>query len=264
MVAHAGGGEKYAEETLPALLHSGKAGAAVEMDVRWTADDVAILLHAAETPTPDKASIRNAIVCGDGPHVVAETRWSVLKRHCSSVGWASDDGKRYPIVTFDKAMRELADLPGVQVFAEIKDGHQSKAQDKEFLETITKYGVVDRTVVSSYRPDALDRFEKAAGREDLFVRRMLNLPSEAGASLTDPAVLKRNGLWAVSLRSDRVTESYFSAVRSAGLVAIAQDTSPPRTGRQRDELTKIWKAMKAAGATTVSTDEPKAYQRFVG
>ena len=204
------------------------------------------------------------IVCDDGPYVVAETEWKVLRERCRSVAWASDDQKRYPIVTYDEAMRELAAVPGLHVFVEIKDPDQSRAQDEEFLESITKYGMLDRTVVTSYQPDALTRIDDLASGQGLFIRRMLNASADADAGLTDPAVLRRDGLWAVAVPSERVTESYFTAVKDQGLVAIAQDQASPREGEEDNDRIKIWSAMKAAGATTVVTDEPQAYQRWSG
>ena len=45
VLAHRGGDEEFAWQTIPAFEHAAKIGAQIETDVRWTKDGVAILVH---------------------------------------------------------------------------------------------------------------------------------------------------------------------------------------------------------------------------
>jgi glycerophosphoryl diester phosphodiesterase len=260
-IAHGGGGEKFAQNTLQALLDGANTGAAVELDVRRTSDGVAILANRPELPTADEAYTRSALICKDKARVIGSSKWSTIRKYCHS--WAeASGGKEYPIITFEQAMKKLAPLPGVQVFAENKEVKQTRAQDLEFLRTITRHGMAARTIITSYDRASLGRMAQLATEQGLKIERMLLVNTKELPAVSD---LKRDGLWGVMVRSDLVTKRYFSAVNAAGLKAVAQERLvTPGKSNDLKESERIWEDMENAGALVTITDRPRAYVRWRG
>jgi glycerophosphoryl diester phosphodiesterase len=163
VLAHRGGDEAYVEETLPAFLAAARAGAAVETDVRWTNDAVAVLVHDARTASP--------MQCEGGPFIVANTSWSVLQSRCRTAVSASPDGHQYQIPTFDGALSQIAKIPGAQVFAEVKVD-QTPAEVSSFVHIIVKNKMTKRIVVTSFLPAELAKVHAEATRNGLSLRLM--------------------------------------------------------------------------------------------
>jgi glycerophosphoryl diester phosphodiesterase len=249
VLAHRGGFEKYPLETLPALASAARDGYAVETDVRWTSDNVPIIIHEDITGPPDKANTDVPIACTGGPYVIAKTTWSVLNSHCQTIARASKDGARYPIATFDETMRAIAAVPKARIFAEVKVEKQTLAQTALFLTIIEKYGMAKRAVVTSFYPSALERVRAQAQADGVTVNLMLFVGPVNG-KLPTVSDLVGQHLYAVAVRHNGITASYVKALKARKMVVIDWTVN---TKAQ-------WATAKAAGVTTVLTDVPAAYR----
>jgi glycerophosphoryl diester phosphodiesterase len=189
------------------------------------------------------------IACTGGPYVVAKTTWNVLNSHCQTIARASKDRARYPIPTFDEAMRAVAAVPGARIFAEVKLEKQTLAQTALFLTIIEKYGMAKRAVVTSFYPDALERVRTQAQADGITVNLMLFVYPVKGKLPAVPE-LEAQHLYAVAVRFDGITASYVRALKARKLVVIDWTVN---TKAQ-------WATAKAAGVTTVLTDLPGAYR----
>jgi glycerophosphoryl diester phosphodiesterase len=249
VLAHRGGSEKYPHETLLALVSAAEAGEAVETDVRWTSDNVPILVHEDTTGPAGKANTDLPLACTGGPYVIARTTWNELSSHCRTIASAATDGTRYPIATLDQTVKAIAAVPGAWIFAEVKAENQTLAQTALFLAIIEKYGMARRAVVTSFYPDALQRVRTQAQADGVPVNLMLFLGPVKG-KLPPVAELAAQHLYAVAVRSDGISASYVRALKAHKLVVIDW------TVNSRAQ----WAAAKAAGVTAVLTDLPGAYR----
>ena len=253
VLAHQGGWETYPLETLPAFVAAAKSGATVETDVHWTADGVAVLVHDDQTTSAKAAGKEHPMVCEGGPYTVSKTQWEVLRTRCRTLASASKDGRRYPIPTFDAAMKAIADIPGAQVVVEMKPEQPTADQISEYLGTITKYDMAERTVSSSFYPDALTQIQAQAKPDNVALRYLLMLRPSPEEDLPTPEQLSGRGLWGVALRTDIATQSNVAGLHAKQL-AVAVWTA--NTESQ-------WTAGKLAQVDVVLTDKPDAYQAWL-
>jgi glycerophosphoryl diester phosphodiesterase len=254
VLAHQGGFETYPHETLIALTAAAKSGAVAETDVQFTSDGVAILVHDDKTTAADKAGPENPMVCAGGPYTVSKTSWTVLRTKCRTLPSASKDGKSYGIPTYDETMKAIAAIPGAQIFPEVKVEHQSAKEIKKYLDTIVKYGMADRTVVSSFFPDALAQVQAAATKDHLTLRYLLMVRAATTGALPTPAEVSRQGMWGVALRSDIANAGNVAALHAKNLKVVEWTINGSRA----------WSAAKRAGVDYVLTDEPDAYRKQFG
>jgi glycerophosphoryl diester phosphodiesterase len=239
VLAHRGGREKYAWQTMPAFLSSAHAGAAVETDVRWTADGVAVLVHDAGT-TP-------GMQCSGGSYTVAQTSWAVLRDKCRSPAAASTDGKRYGIPTFQDAVTALAGIPGAQIFPEVKVD-QTPTQVRQFMGILENVRMTDRAVVTSFFPGELAKIRAQAREDGVRVRTML---FESGSPLSVDSLAGQH-LWGVAVEVKIAETGYVKDLQRSGLAVEIWLVN----GRAQ------WRKAKRLGADLVLTDEPEAYGRW--
>jgi glycerophosphoryl diester phosphodiesterase len=252
-LAHQGGWEKYPLETLPAFVAAAKAGAAVETDVHWTSDGVAVLVHDDATTPAKEAGQEHPMVCDGGPYLVSKTSWAVLRAKCRTLKSASSDGRSYPIPTLDEALKAVSAVSGAQVVLEMKPQQPTPQQIGEYLDTIAKYDMAERAVSSSFYPDALAQIQKQATKDDLALRYLLMVRPSAKEDLPTAEELGGKGLWGVALRSDIATHGNVASLHEQKLVAVVWTISTPQQ----------WNAAKLAEADLVLTDKPVAYQEWL-
>ena len=238
VLAHRGGDETFAWQTLPAFKDAAKAGAVIETDVRWTKDGVAILVHDPGT-TP-------GMECAGGSYVVAETTWPVLRDKCRSAAGASTDGKRYGIPTFSDAMSALSQIPGAEVFAEVKVT-QSSRQVRQFVGILSNVRMTDRAVVTSSKPEELDKIHAQAEKDGLDIR-MMQFVSNERKPVGDLAA----NLWGVAVEFDVADEAYVKELQGEGLKVMIWNINS----------TEQWERVNRLGADLVMTDRPKAYGKW--
>ena len=236
VLAHRGGRENYAEESLPALVQAGKDGYGIETDIRWTADDVAVIVHDATTA--------GNLTCTGGPYRVSTTRWSVLQQRCHTPAAASPDGRTYPIATLDQVAAGLDPVTGATLFAEVKVT-QTSSQVSAFLAILARHHIIDRTVITSFYPAELVKMGTAARPLGTTVQ-LLRFVADAK---TPAATLGAEGLTYVAVPGAAVSKSYLAKLRAAGLKSVAWTL----------DTEAQWTAARAAGADYVLTDVPKAY-----
>ena len=237
VLAHRGGDEEFAWQTIPAFEHAAKIGAQIETDVRWSKDGVAILVHDPGT-TP-------GMECEGGNKIIAETDWPVLEEKCRSAAIASKDGKQYGIPTFAEGVAAVAKIPGAEIYAEVKV-EQGARQNRHFVETIKNARMIDRTVVTSFDPGWLAEIRaeaEAQGEGDL--RTMLFISGERQSA----AALAEQGLYAVAVKFDIISKAYVSELNDAGMKVMMWIVNTPTLWQQADDV----------GADLVLTDRPMEY-----
>lgn len=240
VLAHRGGDEEFAWQTIPAFEHAARIGAQVEVDVRWTSDSVAVLVHDPGT-TP-------GIECEGGNLIVADTEWSELDEKCRSSVAASRNGKQYGIPTFAEGVAAVAKVPGAEIYAEVKV-EQSARQVRHFVETIKNARMIDRAVVMSSKPDELAKLRdeaEAQGEGDL--RTMLFF---SGQRLV-PADLAAQDLWGAAVKFDLISKAYVKDLNDAGLQVMMWIVNSP----------ELWKQAIDVGADLILTDKPVAYGKW--
>jgi len=240
VLAHRGGDEEFAWQTIPAFEHAARIGAQIEVDVRWTSDSVAVLVHDPGT-TP-------GIECEGGNLIVADTEWSELEKMCRSSVAASKNGKQYGIPTFAEGVAAVAKVPGAEIYAEVKV-KQSARQVRHFVETIKNARMIDRAVVMSSKPDELAKIRdeaEAQGEGDL--RTMLFF---SGQRLV-PAELAAQDLWGAAVKFDLISNAYVKDLNDAGLHVMMWIVNSP----------ELWKQAIDVGADLILTDKPVAYGKW--
>ncbi len=232
VLAHRGGLEEHQFETQEAMEAAAVAGYAVETDVRYTSDGVAVLVH------DEKAT--KGLDCGGQDIQVSQTPWNKLRATCKSKPTATDPNT-YDISTFAAAMEGIAAAsPTAWVFAEVKVD-QTAAQDKAFVATLIDNGLRDRSVVTSRSLDRLLNIRKAEATMPL----MLFVSGNQVAAST----LKGDRLWAVAVEQSIATKSYVEQLHAIGTQVIVWLLN--------DE--KQWAHAKRVGADLVLTDYPDKY-----
>ncbi|WP_375485335.1 protein kinase [uncultured Jatrophihabitans sp.] len=241
VLAHRGGRENYAEESLPALVQAAKDGYGVETDVRWTSDGVPVIVHDPTT--------RANLECTGGPYTVSSTTWAVLKARCHTPASASPNGRTYPIATFDDVAKGLQAVTGATLFAEVKVA-QTPKQVSGFLAVLQRHDLIDRAVVTSLYPAELAKMRAAATP----LGTTLSLLQFVADTRTAPATFRAAGVRWVAVPADVATRAYLSSLRAAGLRSVVFTVDTPAQ----------WAAARAAGADLVLTDVPAAYLRWLG
>jgi glycerophosphoryl diester phosphodiesterase len=235
VLAHRGGYEQYPLETLPALTSAAVGGYAIETDIRWTRDGVAVIVH------DDSAT--KGLTCSR-PVKVSKVTWKDLRKTCQSYADKKHKLKRYPITTYAAAMEALAAVPDTWVYAEVKVDQTAK-QTKQFVRVIRDNGMSSHTVVTSFIPGHLATMRKAA--PDL--RRMLFVSNKAVPAST----LKSQHLWGVAVEIHIATKSYVQQLHAAGLTVVVWIANEERA----------WKQAQSLGADKVLTDNPAGYTRWL-
>src|SRR5690349_4304797 len=220
VLAHQGGWESYPLETLPAFEAAAKSGATVETDVHWTADGVAIMVHDDRTTAASEAGPDHPMVCQGGPYSVSKTNWEVLRTRCRTLASASKDGRTYPIPTLNATLKKIAAIPAAQIVVEMKPEHPTATQIREYLAAITKYDLAERTISSSFYPDALAQIQAQATQGKIPLRYLRMLRPIPGQNLPTPDELSGQGLWGVALRNDIATRGNIAGLHAKKLAVV--------------------------------------------
>lgn len=235
VLAHRGGDEKFAWQTIPAFEDAARIGAAIETDVRWTKDGVAVLVHDPGT--------QPGMECEGGNYVVAEEDWPVLRDSCRSSAAASTDGKQYPIATFADALSAIAKTPGAEIYAEIKV-KQSARQVRQLVGFLTNVRMVERAVVTSALPAQLSKVQ-AQAQEDGVDLRTMQFVSGQEVQVGDLV----EGIWGVAVKADIASSAYVSSLKAADLQVMVWNINTPAQ----------WETAVDAGADQIMTDKPAAF-----
>lgn len=235
ILAHRGGLERHQLETMEAMEDAARRGFAVETDVRYTKDGVAVLVH-------DEAATKG-LDCGGRDVRVSQTSWSDLKKQCRSKPTASDP-KSYAIPTLDATLEAIAAAsPTSWVFLEVKTD-VSDATLKTLLATPGKFGLSDRTVFTSFQRDRLARVEKA---DDSFRRVLFVSGSQVPAG-----TIAKDGLWGVAVEQGVADQAYVKSLQKVGLKVILWNPNEA----------KAWAKLAPMGADVLMSDYPEKYQKW--
>jgi glycerophosphoryl diester phosphodiesterase len=235
VLAHRGGLEEHQFETQQAMEAAALAGYAVETDVRYTSDGVAVLVH-------DERATKG-LDCGGADIRVSQTTWDTLRETCHSKPTAADP-KQYDVPTYAATMEGIAAAsPSAWVFVEVKTD-QSAGQVKSFLATIVDNGLRVRAVVTSFQPDYLDKIRKA----DPDMSRLLFVSKEQ----VPASQLKDADLWGVAVEKGVATKAYVQQLHDAGIRVVMWLLN--------DE--EQWAKARDLGADLVLTDYPAKYEEW--
>lgn len=236
IMAHRGGLERHQLETLEAMEDAARRGFAVETDVRYTKDGVAVLVH-------DEAATKG-LDCGGKDVRVSQTSLADLRKLCRSKPTASDPNS-YRIPTLDATLEAIAAAsPTAWVFLEVKT-EESDAKLKALLATPGKYGLSERTVFTSFGRDRLARVAKA----DKTFRRMLFVSGTRVPSST----IARDGLWGVAVENGVADADYVASLQKIGLKVVLWNPNEA----------KAWARLAPMGADLLMTDYPEKYQEWL-
>jgi glycerophosphoryl diester phosphodiesterase len=238
VLAHRGGDEEFAWQTIPAFDHAARIGAQVEMDMRWTKDGVAVLVHDPGT-TP-------GMECGGGNHIIKDTTWPVLRDDCHSAAASSKDGKEYPIPTLDQGVSAVAKIPDAQVYVEVKVA-QTNRQVRQLVTALKSVRMTDRTVVTSGKPKELGKISAEAEKDGVDLRLMQFVSGEQV-----PVANLADDLWGVAVEIGVASAAYVKELKAADLKVMVWNLN----------TTEQWEKAERAGADIVMTDKPVAFGQW--
>jgi glycerophosphoryl diester phosphodiesterase len=236
ILAHRGGFEQHQLETMQAMADAARRGFAVETDIRYTSDGVAVLVH-------DEAATKG-LDCGGTDVQVSKTTWADLREKCRSRPTANDD-QSYEIPTLDATLEAVAAAsPTSWLFLEIKT-NESDARLKRLLGTPAAYGLSDRTVWTAFSRDRLLTVRSL----DKTTRRMLFVQGKQ----VPAATIAKDGLWGVAVEHTIADADYVKSLQAAGLRVVLWTVNDP----------KAWAAVAPWGADLLMTDTPTKYQQWL-
>jgi glycerophosphoryl diester phosphodiesterase len=154
VVAHRGASAVYPENTLEAFLGAVEAGAdLVELDVRLTADGVAVVLHDLDVSATT-----------DGSGMVHQLTLAEVKRLDASGG----RGPRVEVPTLREALHALSGLVGVNVEVKNLPGEPAfdsprEAAAEEVVRLLDEVGFSGPVLVSSFNWLSIERVQQMDG-----------------------------------------------------------------------------------------------------
>lgn len=249
ILAHRGGLEHHQLETMQAMEAAAREGFAIETDVRFTSDGVAVLVH-------DEAASKGRD-CGGADNKVSKTPWAKLKETCRSKPTSQDDDS-YQIPTLNATLEAIAAASRTAwVFLEIKTD-PSDAHLDDLLRTPGNYGLSTRVVWTSFSRERLDRAASAVrefGCSDAAeclapgARRMLFVSGKQVAAKS----LAGDTLWGVAVERAIADADYVSSLQKAGLKVVLWN--PNDAGQ--------WTAAAELAPDVVMTDYPEEYRDWL-
>ena len=234
ILAHRGGFEQHQLETLQALEDAARRGFAVETDVRFTKDGIAVLVH-------DEAATKG-LDCGGDDVRVSKTTWADLRAQCRSKPTASDP-KGYEIPSLDATLEAIAAAsPTAWVFLEVKTD-ETVGRLEQLLATPARYGLSERTVWTSFSNERLAHLHDLSPQ----ARLMLFVDGTQVAGLND------DYLWAAAVNQSIATRSYVTKLKASGLTVLVWNPNEHQA----------WAAATALKPDLVMTDLPRTYQQWL-
>ena len=234
VLAHRGGDEKFALQTIPAYEHAAEIGAAVEMDVRWSKDGFPVLVH-------DKNTVPG-MQCDGGGFTVKTATWDEMRDGCRSHPLTAG-GKQYPIPLLDQAVAAVAKTPEAVIYPEIKV-EQTGQQVRQFVTILKIPKMTGRTVVTSGVPGELGKIHEEAQNDGVNDLRLMQFVSERV-----PVENLEANLWGVAVRFDAASKAYVKELQDADLKVMVWNIN----------TTAQWEDAVDAGADIVMTDKPKEF-----
>jgi len=152
VIAHQGGDDLWPGDTLYAFERSVELGVDVlEMDVHSTNDGVLVLIHDS---TVDRTT--------NGVGAVNSFTLGELQKLDAGYDWSRDEGATYPYRDQGIAIPTLKDVfeafPDIRMNIEIKQDTPSIT--RPFCEIIREYGMQEKVLVASFKPNALEEFRE--------------------------------------------------------------------------------------------------------
>ncbi len=186
IIAHRGASARAPENTLAAFRLALRAGVGmIELDVRLTSDGVPVVIHDA---TLSRTT--------DGEGRVAERKLADL-RGLSAGAWFGEEFRDERIPSLEEVFRLVGRRAEINV--EIKGEGEAVAQTAGAALAIAREaGALDRTLFSSFDPDALARCrrESASARLALLTGPITLTPAgAAGPADLDGRVTARQSAW---------------------------------------------------------------------
>jgi glycerophosphoryl diester phosphodiesterase len=236
ILAHRGGLEEHQFETEQAMEAAAAAGFSIETDVRYTSDGVAVLVHDEQAT--------KGLDCGGRSIRVSQTTWADLNRHCRSKPTGKDPAQ-YRVPRLDATLEGIAAASDqVLVFLEVKT-ELSPQRRQEFLDTPARFGLRDRTVITSFNRTWLDEIRAA----DPGAKRMLFV---SGTPVPADS-LKDDGLYAVAVEQGLASKAYIAGLQKIGVQVIVWTVNDPQQ----------WAALVALGPQIVMTDYPARFKEWL-
>ncbi|QSS98557.1 glycerophosphodiester phosphodiesterase [Pontibacillus sp. ALD_SL1] len=147
--AHRGASRLAPENTMAAFTLAQKMGAdGIETDVQLTKDQVPILIH-------DETLHRTT----DGIGYVKDYTFEQLKK-LDAGKWFSEKYSEERLLSLEEFLKWISNT-SLSLNIELKNNIiDYKDIEKEVLELIKHYGVVERTIISSFNPKSIKRFKR--------------------------------------------------------------------------------------------------------
>jgi len=234
VLAHRGGDEKFALQTIPAYEHAAEIGAAVETDVRWSKDGFPVLVHDENTVP--------GMQCEGGGFTVKTATWDEMRDGCRSHP-STPGGKQYPIPLLDQAVAAVAKTPEAVIYPEIKV-EQTGRQVRQFVTILKIPKMTGRTVVTSGIPGELGKIQEEAQNDGVDDLRLMQFVSSRV-----PVANLEDDLWGVAVRYNVASKSYVSALHNEDLEVMVWNINTPAQ----------WADAVDAGADIVMTDKPQEF-----
>ncbi|MGD8430305.1 MAG: glycerophosphodiester phosphodiesterase family protein [Ectothiorhodospiraceae bacterium] len=159
LVAHRGERAHFPENTVPALLGAVRAGAAaVEFDIRFTADGEPVLCHDADLSR----------ICGERVFLRDISLERLRRYHACEPERFGDRFSDVPVPTLADAVAALAEERPVTLFAEIKTDAVAHSARPTAVESILSAcgPVLDRTVIIGF-DEGLLRLARSLGAPEI-------------------------------------------------------------------------------------------------
>ena len=166
IVGHRGNAAHAPENTMESFQQALAAGAeCIELDVRASADGVAVVMH---DPTLDRTTdATGAVASLPADRILSADCGARFTRDGTSFPYR---GRGLRVPTFEQVLRDLGDVP---LLIEIK--HRDASVETRRL--IERYGAQRRCLIESFDPKAMDPFRGSAiavGASPVDVRRLLH------------------------------------------------------------------------------------------
>ena len=207
LIAHRGYHAAEAKNSLGAYIAAKEKGFTyVETDVRFTSDDVAVLVHDATVPLQ--------VVGKDGGTVtvkvaVADLTYEQLQSCQLNTTASGVDGAN--VTTFDDFIATCAEL-GLHPNIELKAG--TEAQVKQLIQTVERYGIADDVKWTSFKTDIVGYVNKLRPKATLGVLAY-NLTK---THVTKALAFSKSGAYVtLSARASTLTDAMVKLAKDARL-----------------------------------------------